>query len=176
MGLYAREGRTMSGMSADAIRMYSGKVPQEIRSAVAPLSNDKVWAVFAGILTHESISFTDIKRLFETESPGEITRHLKALTMAGLIERRAPTIDAVGDTARSVYVPTALGRSMMRGLFTSILPQPSKGRVISREFMTVPVRRFREGGLTDISEYSSWSSTDTQASRSMMMVMPHAIK
>lgn len=175
MGLCAEEGRTMSGMSADAIRMYSGKVPQEIRSAVEPLSNDKVWAVFAGVLTHESISFTGIKRLFETESSGEITRHLKALTTAGLIERRAPTIDAIGDTTRSVYVPTALGRSMMRGLFMSVLPQPSKGRVISREFMTVPIRQFKEGGMTDISEYSNWSSTDTQPSRSMKKVMSHAI-
>ena len=156
----------MSGMSTDAIRTYSGKVPQEIRSAVAPLSNDKAWAVFAGILTHESIGFTEIKHLFETESSGEITRHLKALTKAGLIERRAPTIDAIGDTARSVYVPTALGRSLMRGLFSSVLPQPSMNRVISREFMTVPIRRFKERGLT---EYSNWSSTDAPAPGSTVM-------
>lgn len=159
----------MSGMSADAIRIYSEKVPQEIRSAVAPLSNDKVWAVFAGILTHESISFGAIKNLFETESSGDITRHLKALTAAGLIERRAPTIDAVGNTARSVYVPTALGRSLMQGLFASVLPQPAKGRVISREFLTVPIRRFKEIELTDVPEYSNWSSTDTRTSGPMVM-------
>lgn len=151
----------MSGIDTEVVRTYSGKVPPEIRSAVAPLSSDKAWAVFAALLTHESMRFTEVKSLFGTDSSGDISRHLKALTTAGLIERRAPTFDALGDLASSVYVPTALGRSLMRGLYTSVLPQPTKGRVISREFTTVALRRYREHIPTEFSDYSGWTSTKT---------------
>lgn len=151
----------MSGIDADVVRNYCRKVPPEIRDAIAPLSNDKAWAVFAALLTHESMSFTRIKALFRTDSSGDINRYLKALTTAGLIDRRAPTIDGIGDGTRSIYAPTALGRSLMRGLYSSVLPHPRMEHVVSREYASVSLRRFGEHGSTPIQDYSAWSSTDS---------------
>lgn len=152
----------MTGIDPEVVRIYSEKVPLEIRSAIAPLTSDKAWAVFAALLTHESMRFTDVKELFGTDSSGDITRYLKDLTIAGLIERYALTADAIGDKGRSVYATTVLGRSLMRGLYTSVLPQPKMGSVISCELMTRSLRRFHEQvPPSQFADYSAYDSTKT---------------
>lgn len=133
------------GMDPQKVEEYLSEVPFEIRNAIKPLNNDKIWAILIVLLKNEEMRFGEIKSAFGTRSSGEIDRYLKQLTAAGLVEREARRVEELGDKERSVYCPTNLSRSLMNALFVSILPHP---RVYRRERVSVK-REFVEYSSKD---------------------------
>lgn len=133
------------GMDPQKVEEYLSEVPFEIRNAIKPLNNDKIWAILIALLKNEEMRFGEIKSALGTQSSGEIDRYLKQLTAAGLVEREARKVEELGDKERSYYCPTNLSRSLMSALFVSILPHP---RVYRRDRMSVK-REFVEYGGKD---------------------------
>lgn len=111
-------------LDRDAIERYLSEVPLEIRNAVKPLDNDKNWAIYIALLKHQQMRYKDIKEVFSATSSGDIDRHLKSLSAAGLIAKEARKIEELGDLEKSFYCPTVLGKSLVRALFKGVLPQP----------------------------------------------------
>ncbi|NLM30458.1 MAG: hypothetical protein GX216_08565 [Methanomicrobiales archaeon] len=112
-------------MDRTTIKGCLAEVPAEIREAVKPLNNDKAWAIYILLLKREQMRFNEIKKEFRARSSGDIDRYLKALVNAGLVSKRARVLDDLGDKERAYYSPTGLGKSLMHGLFESVLPQPA---------------------------------------------------
>jgi len=112
-------------MDRTTIKECLAEVPVEIREAVRPLNNDKAWAIYILLLKRKQMRFNEIKKEFRARSSGDIDRYLKALVNAGLISKRARVLDDLGDKERAYYSPTGLGKSLMRGLFEGVLPQPT---------------------------------------------------
>lgn len=112
-------------MDRTTIEECLAEVPAEIREAVRPLNNDKAWAIYILLLKRKQMRFNEIKKKFRARSSGDIDRYLKALVNAGLVSKRARVLDDLGDKERAYYSPTGLGKSLMRGLFEGILPQPA---------------------------------------------------
>ena len=100
------------------------EVPAEIRSAVRPLDNDKAWAIYILLLKRRQMRFNEIKNEFNVKSSGDIDRYLKALVNAGLVSKEARVLNELGDSEKAYYSPTRLGKTLLHGLFQSILPQP----------------------------------------------------
>jgi len=127
------------GMDPQKVEEYLSEIPFEIRNAIKPLNNDKIWAILIALLKNEEMRFGEIKSAFSTRSSGEIDRYLKQLTAAGLVEREARRVEELGDNERSYYCPTNLSRSLVNALFVSILPHPRVyrgGRMsVKREFV-----------------------------------------
>ncbi|MEN6518616.1 MAG: hypothetical protein ABFC38_10545 [Methanospirillum sp.] len=127
-----------NGMSDAKIRFYRDKVPKEIRNAIAPLYNDKAWAIFAALLSNRRMTFTEIKTEFEAESPGDIDKYIKALVHAGLVAQRAKYECDIEDISRARYEVTIVGKELVTGLFEHLLPVPRVGFVAARRVSARP--------------------------------------
>ena len=111
-------------MDRTKIEEYLAEVPAEIRDAVRPLDNDKAWAIYILLLKRKQMRFSEIKNEFNARSSGDIDRYLKALVNAGLVSKEARVLNELGNREKAYYSPTSLGKSLLHGLFQSILPQP----------------------------------------------------
>jgi len=112
-------------MDQERINILLAEVPIEIRNAVKPLDNDKAWAILIALLKEEEMRFSELKKTFNAQSPGDIDRYLKNLTAAGLIEKRPKYIKDMGSSEKTYYHPTELCKSLIRSLFDGLLIQPS---------------------------------------------------
>ena len=102
-------------------------------NAVAPLGDRKCWALYIALLDNdEGLRFNQLKEVFRAESP-EVSRSLKSLANAGLITKRARCLSDVGNSKVSYYVPTALGKNLIKSLYKGLLPvkPPGLGQVTS---------------------------------------------
>jgi|GEM_PF-2395755 len=110
-------------MDRTKIEECLAEVPAEIRSAVRPLDNDKAWAIYILLLKRQQMRFNEIKNEFNVRSSGDVDRYLKGLVNAGLVSKEARWLSEAGDNEVAYYAPTDLGRSLLSGLFQSVLPQ-----------------------------------------------------
>jgi DNA-binding HxlR family transcriptional regulator len=109
-------------MDQAEVDKYLVKVPSVIVNAVAPLGDKKCWALYIALLDNdEGLRFNQLKEFFKAESP-EISRSLKSLANAGLITKRARCLTDVGNNEVSYYVPTVLGKSLIKSLYKGLLP------------------------------------------------------
>ncbi|WP_292519575.1 MarR family winged helix-turn-helix transcriptional regulator [Methanoculleus sp.] len=109
-------------MNEAILERQLSEVPSVIINATAPLGNRKAWAIYIALLQRdEGLRFNQIRDLFEAEPP-EISRALKALSNAGLIARQVRSLDDVGNTEASFYVPTTLGKALIAALYRGLLP------------------------------------------------------
>jgi len=114
---------TGDDMDRAKIEECLAEVPTEIRSAVRPLDNDKAWAIYILLLKQRQMRFNEIKNEFDVKSSGDVDRYLKGLVNAGLVSKEARRLGEAGDNEAAYYAPTDLGRSLLSGLFQSVLPQ-----------------------------------------------------
>jgi len=113
-------------MNETVLEEQLSRVPSVIINATSPLGNKKAWAIYIALLQRdEGLRFNQIRELFGAESP-EIARALRALSNAGLIAREARSIDDVGNTEASFYVPTTLGKALIAALYQGLLPSQGK--------------------------------------------------
>lgn len=109
-------------MNEAILERQLSEVPSVIINATAPLGNRKAWAIYIALLQRdEGLRFNQIRELFEAEPP-EVSRALKALSNAGLIARQVRSLDDVGNTEASFYVPTTLGKALIAALYRGLLP------------------------------------------------------
>lgn len=109
-------------MNETILERQLSEVPSVIINATGPLGNKKAWAIYIALLqSDEGLRFNQIRDLFEAEPP-EIARGLKVLSNAGLIAKQARTLDDVGNTKASFYVPTTLGKALIAALYRGLLP------------------------------------------------------
>lgn len=109
-------------MNETILERHISRVPSVIINATAPLGNRKAWAIFITLLERDDgLRFNQIRELFEADPP-EISRALKGLTNAGLIARQARSLDNIGNTEASFYVPTTLGKALITALYRGLLP------------------------------------------------------
>jgi len=109
-------------MNEAILERQLSEVPSVIINATAPLGNRKAWAIYIALLQRdEGLRFNQIRDLFEAEPP-EVSRALKALSNAGLIARQVRSLDDVGNTEASFYVPTTLGKALIAALYRGRLP------------------------------------------------------
>jgi DNA-binding MarR family transcriptional regulator len=109
-------------MNEAILERQLSEVPSVIINATAPLGNRKAWAIYIALLQRdEGLRFNQIRDLFEAEPP-EVSRALKALSNAGLIARQVRSLDDVGNTEASFYVPTTLGKALIAALYRGLLP------------------------------------------------------
>ena len=109
-------------MNETILERQLSRVPSVIINATAPLGNKKAWAIYIALLQRdEGLRFNQIRDLFEADPP-EIARALRALSNAGLIAKQARTLDDVGNTKASFYVPTTLGKALIAALYRGLLP------------------------------------------------------
>lgn len=114
-------------MDQAEVDKYLVKVPSVIVNAVAPLGDRKCWALYIALLDNdEGLRFNRLKELFNAESP-EISRSLKSLANAGLITKRARCLTDIGNNEVSYYVPTVLGKSLIKSLYKGLLPSKPIG-------------------------------------------------
>jgi len=86
-----------------------------------------------------------------TADPIRITRDgvpvMRALTQAGLASLVAPTLEDIGNLDTSYYRASLLGKSLVRGPYCSILPQPEDPGCSGRHDPGWPGNR--EEGITN---------------------------
>jgi predicted transcriptional regulator len=106
---------------------YLAKVPSVVINAVAPLGDRKCWALYIALLDNdEGLRFNQLKEIFKAQS-SEISRSLKSLANAGLITKRARCLSDVGNNEVSYYVPTILGKTIIKSLYQGLLPAKPMG-------------------------------------------------
>jgi DNA-binding HxlR family transcriptional regulator len=115
-------------MDPEKVSLYLAEVPFEIRNAVKPLSNDKAWAILIALLANDNMRFNELKKAFGAESSGDIDRHLKLLTAAGLVEKRVKLFKDIDSVEKICYYPTPLSKSLIKALFENILIRPSEDK------------------------------------------------
>ncbi len=114
-------------MDQAEVDMYLARVPSVIVNAVTPLGDRKCWALYIALLDNdEGLRFNQLKEIFKAES-SEISRSLKSLANAGLITKRARSLTDIGDNRVSYYVPTVLGKSLIKSLYMGLLPSKPEG-------------------------------------------------
>jgi len=67
-----------------------------------------------------------VKEIFQAQS-SEISRSLKSLANAGLITKRARRLSDVGNNEVSYYVPTVLGKTLIKSPYKGLLPAKPMG-------------------------------------------------
>lgn len=142
---------TYSGDDMDRAKIDEclAEVPAEIRSAVRPLDNDKAWAIYILLIKRRQMRFNEIKNEFGARSPGDIARYLKGLVNAGLISKEVRRLSEVGDNEATYYTPTDLGKSLLSGLFGSVLPRAESAPQIPTARKAAPGDREHVGIYPD---------------------------
>ena len=114
-------------MDQAEVDTYLAKVPSVIVNAVTPLGDRKCWALYIALLDNdEGLRFNQLKEIFKAES-SEVSRSLKSLANAGLITKRARCLTDIGNNEVSYYVPTVLGKSLIKSLYMGLLPSKPGG-------------------------------------------------
>jgi len=114
-------------MDQAEVDTYLARVPSVIVNAVTPLGDRKCWALYIALLENdEGLRFNQLKEIFTAES-SEVSRALKSLANAGLITKRARSLTDIGNNEVSYYVPTVLGKSLIKSLYVGLLPAKPEG-------------------------------------------------
>lgn len=109
-------------LNEEKVADYLELVLPEIRDAVAGLSKDTHWAVFIALLENGDMWFTEIKSEFALEST-QLTRILRDLGRAGLVQQYTRDLREIGSRARSFYRVTPIGRDFIESLMDRFLPR-----------------------------------------------------
>jgi hypothetical protein len=113
-------------MNPDAVEALLAKVPTEIRVATKPLGSDRCWAALILLLDNDAgLRIGELEQSLGGDR-AEILPVMRALTQAGLASLVAPTLEDIGSLDTSYYRASLLGKSLVRGLYSSILPQPER--------------------------------------------------
>lgn len=134
-------------MNPDAVEALLAKVPTEIRVATKPLGSDRCWAALILLLDNDAgLRIGELEQSLGGDR-AEILPVMRALTQAGLASLVAPTLEDIGNLDTSYYRASLLGKSLVRGPYCSILPQPEDPGCSGRHDPGWPGNR--EEGITN---------------------------
>ncbi|KAF1078646.1 helix-turn-helix domain-containing protein [Methanogenium sp. MK-MG] len=116
-------------MEEVVMKKYLEMVPDELREMVCGLSDEKHWALYIAVLKNEMMTFSEIKTEFD-EHQQTLSNILKDLAKAGLIIKKANTLEKMADKRKSFYTPTDAGEIFIECLMESMLSSKKIVQVI----------------------------------------------
>jgi DNA-binding HxlR family transcriptional regulator len=120
-------------MDEHAVQHYLDQVPVEIREAVMELDTPQKWAIYIAVTVDGDTYFNQLKKQFRA-NPNTIDKALKSLVAGGLVARKVQHLADIGDTKKTYYASTTLGKRLLAGLYEVALPplarQPAAAPVI----------------------------------------------
>ena len=108
-------------MDDDAVQHYLEQVPVEIREAVMELDTPRKWAIYIALTVDGDKYFNQLKKQFQA-NPKTINEALKSLVAGGLVARKVRQLGDIGDTSKTYYTSTILGKKLLAGLYEIALP------------------------------------------------------
>src|SRR5512136_2541338 len=127
-------------MDEQVIQQYLDQVPVEIREAVMELDTPQKWAIFIAVTVEGDKFFNQLKKQFKA-NPNTIDKALKSLVAGGLVARKVKQLADIGDTNKTYYTSTTLGKKLLAGLFEIALPP------LAMQQGAAPVTRSRSKAL-----------------------------
>jgi len=100
------------------------------------LDTPRKWAIYIALTVDGDKYFNQLKKQFQA-NPKTINEALKSLVAGGLVARKVRQLGDIGDTSKTYYTSTILGKKLLAGLYEIALPP------LVMQQAPAPVTRFR---------------------------------